>query len=219
MTTSVSPVEAPPVRVTFDVAGLHPVGSARSVVDVRGIAHGALAKVHVDPAVLLGGGGTNVEPWLGRRLFAWLVQRVAEVRAVADGSTVSLVGTRFVRVTEHPAVSVERGDDGVLSIAYRATRDQPSLCAPDLTIAVEWVQFEAALVTSTGRSVAVFAEAMGVQPPMMRTTVMLPADADPCAALPQLFEPDHGAFAPSEQELGAAADAALASAFRSLVAP
>jgi hypothetical protein len=194
---------APPVLHTFSVAALYPVASARSVADRRAVTPGLVGKLHVDAAVMLGGADTSVEPWLGRHLFGWLVRRDAEVHAAVDGSSASLVGVRFVRVTEHPAVRVERGADGTFALAYRTSPDEPSVCAADLKVPVDWVQFEAALVAAGGRTVAVFAEATAVQPQKMTATLTWPVDADPCAALAVLFDVDRGAFAPGEAELTA----------------
>lgn len=210
----------PQAPITIDVSRLFPVQNAVSVVDVRAVVGPLLSVIHIDTATLLGGSESGVEPWLGRALFAWLVDKGAEVRARPEGTTSSLVGVRFLRVPEKPRVRVVRGDDGAFEVHYRNSGAEDSLCAADLTVPVDYVQFEGALLGPNSRVVATFAEAAAVVPASKRTTIEAAVDVyvDPCVVVSDLFVGD-GAFASGPRELDAAAGATLMSAFRALVGP
>jgi hypothetical protein len=210
----------PQAPITIDVSRLFPVQNAVSVVDVRAVVGPLLSVIHVDTATLLGGSESGVEPWLGRALFAWLVDKGAEVRARPEGATSSLVGVRFLRVPEKPRVRIVRGDDGAFEVHYRNSAAEDSLCPADLTVPVDYVQFEGALLGPNSRVIATFAEAAAVVPATKRATIEAAVDVyvDPCVAVADLFAGD-GAFAPTPRELDAAAGATLMSAFRALVGP
>ncbi len=205
--------------VQVDYSSIFGGRSSRSIYDPRVTKAGLMDRVMVEPSLLSKDDPKmGVEGWTRRRLLQALGQRGALVVAsgpkVQERPTASLRNIRFVSGKDDVRVRVERGErPGTFSVLLRNAHDEPSLCPPELSLAMSFVILRGQVQrVKDGAIGADFQELVLLKPPA-ETTVQarLPQNGPAfCEGIVHLYEETPGLARSNERYERAAKDALTA---------